>query len=138
MERMENEEKVSREQILNTILILRNVTLFVKVVPFVYAFLYILCMVVYMFCSDETATIVDMLFYVSPLTCLLFFGLSYTLKFCNWYRLQCCLPMFPLPFTLIDEFVYMFEETAVAVNLSIIVTIFTISLINTYFVFLRK
>lgn len=135
---METKENVSHNDILKAIQILRNITLAVKVVPFVYAGIYILCMLAYLFCSDETATIVDMLFYVSPLTCMLFFFISYILKFCNWYRLQCVLPILPTCNVFVDEYIYTYGQEVAVVNILLAGLIFVLSLVNTYFVFTKK
>lgn len=136
---MENRERdITKEQIIRAIGILRKVTIVVKVAPFIYATIFLLCMIGYVTLSDGVISVLDMLFYVSPITCITFIRLSYLLKLCNWYRLQCCLPMFPLPFIIIDEYVNMFQETAVVVHLSLTIVIFLLSLINTYFVFIKK
>lgn len=136
---MENqEEKVSKEQILSAIKILRDVTIFMKVTPFVYAGLFLICMVCYMLFDDEIATLLDMLFYVSPITCFLFIRISFILKFCNWYRLQSTLPILPIFVVFVDNFVYEFGDTSAYINYAVTAIIFILSLINTYFVFIKK
>lgn len=135
---METRGSISHSEIMKAIKILRNITLAVKVVPFVYAGIYILCMLAYLFCSDETATIVDMLFYVSPITCMLLFFISYILEFCNWYRLQCVLPILPTCNVFVDEYIYTYGQEVAIVNILLAGLIFTLSLVNTYFVFLKK
>lgn len=124
-------------KVLNSIHILRKTTRFVKVVPFVYALLFLLCMCFYFDCSENILDIIDECFYVSPIVCLTFVRLSYLLKFCNWYRLQCCLPMLPLPIVIIDENFYEFGEASMWVNFFLTFAIFFLSLVNAYFVFIR-
>lgn len=129
-------EKDGKDTIVRMLSILRNITAVMKVVPFVYAGMYIACMLVYMFCSEELSAIVDMLLYVSPFNCLLLFGCSYILRFCNWYRLQTCLPLIPQTIVVIDE-IYPFGEYGAGVNITVASVIFLLSLINTYFVFIK-
>ena len=50
--------------------ILKRGTIVVKVIPFVLAVFYTLCLVAYMFTSDNTQTWLDMFFYISPMTVL--------------------------------------------------------------------
>lgn len=130
--------ETQESNILFAIKALRSVTRIIKIAPFVYAIVFIMCMMGYAILSDESASILDLMFYVSPIVCATFILLSYPLKLCNWYRLQVCLPMFPLPFTIIDETIWTFDSIAAIVNLSITTLIFLLSLINTYFVFIRK
>lgn len=118
--------------------ILRNVTRFIKVAPFIYAGIFILCMIGYLFCSDDVATALDITFYVSPMVILTLFRLSYQLKLCNWYRLQCALPLFSQVLNIIDTFFYEFGTNIVYITFSLIVAIFVLSLINTYHVFIKR
>lgn len=126
------------EKVLFAIGILRNITRFVKIVPFIYALLFLICMIPYWKCSEGILDIIDQCVYVSPIVCLTFIRLSYYLKLCNWYRLQCCLPMFPLPITLIDEHIYELSGVAMQINFAIIILLFLLSLINAYFVFIHS
>lgn len=134
---MENQED-KFEKVLYAIGILRNVTRFVKIVPFVYALLFLLCMILYWHCDENILGIIDQCFYVSPIVCLTFIRLSYYLKLCNWYRLQCCLPMFPLPTIIIDESFYEFESEAMYISIVTISVVFLLSLVNAYFVFIHN
>lgn len=131
------EEEHNREIYLSAIRRLRNITMLVKIASFSYTAVYLLCMIGYIYCSDEVSSLLDMLFYVSPLTCMMFFCMSYILKFCNWYRLQCVLPAFPLPLILVDEYIYRFDYQMAEINICIFIAIFVLSLVNTYILFLR-
>lgn len=117
--------------------ILRRVTTIVKIYPFLYTMLYIICMFVYMFCSDEMATLCDQLFYTSPFMIVCAIGLSYSLKLCKWHRLECILPLLPTCMVLVDEFIYSFPKSASYLNAILIVVICLTSLINAYFVFIK-
>lgn len=133
---MENQED-KFEKVLSAIGILRNVTRFVKIVPFVYAVLFLLCMMPYWNCDEIILDIIDQCVYVSPIVSLTFIRLSYYLKLCNWYRLQCILPILPFPIVLIDEHIYEFGSMAMWINFVITTLIFLLSLVNAYFVFIR-
>lgn len=132
------ETNQDNKHILYAIDILRRTTKFVKLVPFVYALIFLLCMIPYWCCGDETLTIIDECFYISPIVSLTFIRLSYLLKFCNWYRLQCVLPIMPLLIVIIDENIYEFGSEARWINFAITILIFLLSLINAYFVFIKR
>lgn len=53
---------VDKNDVIAIVRILRRVTAIVKVYPFLYSMLYVSCMLVYMFCSDEASTLCDQLF----------------------------------------------------------------------------
>ena len=125
------------KDIIAIVKILRRVTTIVKVYPFAYSILYISCMLVYMFCSDEMATLCDQLFYTSPFMTVCAIGLSYSLKLCKWHRLECILPLLPTCMVLVDEFVYSFPKSASYLNAILIGVICLASLINAYFVFIK-
>lgn len=136
---MENQERrVDSRQVLEAIRLLRSVTNFIKIAPFVYAMMFILCMLVYLFCDDNTSSICDMLFYISPITSITFVCLSFKLKLCNWYRLQCLIPLMPLPFSIVDGMVCEFIEPVAYINYGITSLAFILSLLNAYFVFVKK
>lgn len=126
-----------RDQILTIIDILRKVTKRVKLAPFIYAVIFMACMIIYWFADESILSTLDAIFYISPIVCLTFVWLSYPLKLCNWYRLQCCLPILPLPLIYIDENICEFGVEVAWVNFLIITTIFILSLINAYFVLVR-
>lgn len=135
---MENNEKRDGSHIVAAINILRKVTIAVKTSPFIYTGIYLFCMVVY-FIADETILMFyDMLFYVSPLVIATFIYLSYQLKFCKWYRLQCLLPIFPQVLGIIDKYVYQFGEYSARALVVMTALIFVLSLVNIYFTFIKR
>ena len=117
--------------------ILRKATVAVKVAPFVYAILFLVALVSYLFLNETISTIADMLFYASPVCVVYNLWLSRIFKMCKWHRLQCCLPMFPLVAILLDSFVVPFGDVAVYVNYFVDIAIFILSLLNAYFVFIK-
>ena len=128
---------VERKDIIGIVNILRNVTLIVQIYPFVYAFLYILSMLGYIFCSDAIAVLLDQLFYTSPIVVSCNICLSYALKLCKWHRLQCYLPMFPLIPVVIDTYISPLSKLAAIINAITIIILCIASIVNAYFVFRR-
>lgn len=116
---------------------LRKATKVVKLYPFIYTVIFILCMVVYYTASEKSAQIVDRLFTVTPIMILPFILLSRTFKLCNWHRLQCVLPIFPQVASFVSIFVDL-TFAAVFVNISVSVLVCFLTLFNAYFVFIRK
>ena len=131
---MERDER----KILGAIQILRKVTRIVKIAPFVLAVLFMLSMIGYMAFSDTVATVLDFLFYISPSTIVILLILSKSTKMCAWHRLECILPMVSMLPALFDELIMSLTNVAAYINASTIAFIFLASLLNAYFVFIKK
>ena len=125
-------------KILGAIQILKSVTRTVKVAPFVVAVFYMMSMVGYLLFSDTVATILDYLFYVSPSTIVIMLLLSKSTKMCVWHRLECILPIVAMIPALVDDFIMRFTNSATVVNISTIGLMFLATLLNAYFVFIKK
>jgi len=106
---------------------LRTVTTAVQVLPFIYSAIYLVCMVLYLFCSDGVARLCDMLFYVSPVTVCAFLVLSRVLKMCVWHRTACVIPIAPQVVSLADH--YVLELPAPVALITIIVTVILVALL---------
>ena len=128
---------VEHKDILAIVRILRKVTKIVKIYPFVYAVLYALCMIGYLVCNDIVSVMLDQLFYTSPIVVSCNILLSYSLKLCKWHRLQCLLPIFPLIPLFVDYLIFPVSKLAFTINALTIILLFTLSLINAYFVFIK-
>ena len=128
---------VENKDILAIVRILRKVTKIVKIYPFIYAVLYALCMIGYLVSDDIVSVILDQLFYTSPIVVSCNILLSYSLKLCKWHRLQCLLPMFPLIPLFVDYLIFPVSKLAFTINALTIITLFALSLINAYFVFIK-
>lgn len=126
-----------KNDVIAIVRILRRVTAIVKVYPFLYSMLYVSCMLVYMFCSDEVSILCDQLFYTSPFMIVCAIGLSYSLKLCKWHRLECILPLLPTFMVFVDEFICQIPKSASYLNAILMVAICILSLINAYFVFIK-
>lgn len=122
---------------METIRILRKVTTNVKVFPFFYALIYIFSMFAYLVLSEDVCIMIDTLFYMSVLMAAFLVRLSFCVKLCIWHRLQCCLPLLPQPIIYIDNHIYCFGKTIAIINTWLAISIFTLSLVNAYFVFIK-
>lgn len=118
--------------------ILRKATATVKVAPFAFALLYLVALVVYLLFNDTIATMTDLLFYVSPVAVFFNLRMSKIFKMCKWHRLECLLPLLPIVIVFINGFGFIIPDIAVYVNWSVNLIIFLLSLLNAYFVFIKK
>ena len=129
MERKEGIEKV--------ISVVRYSTVLVKAMPFVFAFFYLIGVSSYIWSSKAIIGYLDLAFYVSPMVILYELILSKIFHLCKWHRLECVLPLFGLIPVIVDKFIIEVGAYGQLVNWIIVIAIFTLSLINAYFVFLK-
>lgn len=134
----DGEQQRLHKSIMSLIEMLRSITRILKLFPFVYSLTIVFLSPLYFFDNGDITDILDNLFYVSPFVIILLFVLSYHLKLCNWYRIQCSLPLLPQCLGIVDSYVYEFGENTACAVFFAYVTIFTLSLVNAYFVFIRK
>lgn len=128
----------SNRDIIAIVTILRKTTRIVKVYPFIYAMLYVMCMFGYMLFSENVASILDQLFYTSPIVVSCNIALSYSLKLCKWHRMECSLPLIPMLPLFVDYYIYPLNNIAVGINTTIMIILCFASLINAYFVFIKS
>jgi hypothetical protein len=115
--------------------ILRKVTVFAKILPFVYALLLLASMLIYLTGSESLATICDVFFYSSPMAIITLLVFSSLLKMCKWHKIECCLPLIPSLMFIVDTYIYELSPIGAVLNIVIMIAIFVLSLINGYFVF---
>lgn len=127
---------VESKDILAIVKILRNVTTIVKLCPFVLSISYIVLIVGYMSCGEAVSTLLDQIFYTSPLVVAMNLILSRVLKLCKWHRLECSLPLFPLIPLIIDH-IWPISRLGAIVNSGTILLLLICTLINAYFVFIK-
>lgn len=127
-----------RHNIETVISILRESTRIAKIAPFAFVFVYMLIMVGYMLFSDNVAVILDTLFYVSPMTVVLLWLLSRAFKLCSWHRFECVLSLIPQIPIFFDDYISQFDYAGAFVNISVVGLLFLLSLVNAYFVFIKK
>ena len=112
---MEGQEKV--KELVDK---LRRITFIVQVAPFVYCGLYLIAIGLYLFAPDSVLKITDTFLYVSPITVLLCFSLSVSLRMCKWHKSACLLPLIPQIGLFIDRYVIEFGRMTVMIQLAML------------------
>lgn len=128
---------MERKGIDKIIWVVRYSTVLVKAMPFVFAIFYLIGLSSYIWSSNTIIGYLDLAFYVSPMVILYELILSKIFHLCKWHRLECVLPMFGLIPVIVDKFIIEIGAYGQLVNWIIIIAVFTLSLINAYFVFLK-
>jgi hypothetical protein len=129
MERKKGIEKI--------ISVVRYSTVLVKAMPFFFAFFYLVGIFSYIWMPKVYIGYLDLAFYVSPIVILYELILSKIFHLCKWHRLECVLPLSGLIPVIVDKFIIEVGAYGQLVNWIIVVAVFTLSLINAYFVFLK-
>lgn len=117
--------------------ILRDVTRITKPFPFLYTALLLICWCAEIFTSFAWVCIIESSIFMSFLVVIFLIRLSYPLKYCIWYRLQCTLPLLPQGINYVDTYIYEFSEYYAIVNCVMVYAIALFSLVNAYFVFIK-
>ena len=116
---------------------LRYITAAVQVIPFIYSFIYIACMVLYLFCSDNIASFCDTMFYVSPISVVPMLIFSRLLRMCIWHRAACVLPIAPQALSIIDRYIVEFPWSAGVITIAISILLLSALLLCAYKVFIK-
>lgn len=116
---------------------LRSITLAVQIVPFAYSSLYIISLILYLFCPEPVLRVLDTLFYVSPTVVLMFLVESTILKLCKWHKCACILPIVP-QFSVFFDF-NIIELTSIEQIIAVVtpITLAALLLVAAYKVFLK-
>lgn len=130
---MENPE--SRVDFRKYILILRSATLAVQIIPFAYTLIYIFVLFSYGHISEEAASALDTLFYISPIQIVGLLILSKILHLCKWHRMACVLPLFPQLVSFIDYYIIALTEIEAYVTNIITIVMSALLLVSAYKVF---
>lgn len=118
--------------------ILKAITLSVQLMPFIYSSIYIVVFILYMSASEQAITVLDTLFYISPLFAACHLVYSKILHLCAWHRTACLVPIIPQIVNLIDYYIISLSEVA-ALVFNITATGMTILLlIAAYNVFFKR
>lgn len=128
---------MERRGIDKIISVVRYSTVLVKVMPFCFAFVYLAGIFSYILMPKAYIGYLDLAFYVSPIVILYELILSKIFHLCKWHRLECVLPLSGLIPVIVDKFIIEVGAYGQLVNWIIVVAVFTLSLINAYFVFLK-
>lgn len=128
---------MERRGIDKIISVVRYSTVLVKVMPFFFAFFYLAGIFSYILMPKAYIGYLDLAFYVSPIVILYELILSKIFHLCKWHRLECVLPLSGLIPVIVDKFIIEVGAYGQLVNWIIVVAVFTLSLINAYFVFIK-
>lgn len=116
---------------------LRYITLAVQIMPFVYSFIYILCLVAYLFCSEPILVLLNTLSYVSPVVIVGFLIESKILKLCKWHKTACILPILPQILVFIDYYIIELTEIEAYIAIATPIALSILLLIAAYNVFVK-
>lgn len=117
--------------------IVKRVTITVKTFPFYYAAGLILFWFIAPMLDVMTVIEIDNLIVLSALMMLFLVRLSYCVKLCIWHRFQCVLPILPQISAQIDQQIYEFGAYTATANTIFMILVFSLSLVNAYFVFVK-
>ena len=133
---MDNREQ-ELERIKRLIAKLRSTTLAVQIAPFVYTSLYIIILLLYPVCSENVLSVLDTLFYVSPLVVFWFLVESSILRLCRWHKMACVLPLIPQIFVFVDYHIVRLTMTEFYAHYAQMAGMSILLLISAYNVFLK-
>lgn len=117
--------------------ILREVTHFVKIFPFILVAFHMVATMLYSVLPDEILSFLDLLIYASPVMVFFIYKLSKKLQLCKWHRFECLLPLYGVIMVLVDSFLYTLPLKLTMFNISLTLMLFSCSLVNAYHVFIK-
>lgn len=135
---MQDEKDVRNDKVLKAIRILRDVTVIVKIFPFLSSFLYIIFFLAQLMFQNDVVYEMESLFYISAFVIALLIVLSYRLRLCKWHRIQCLLLFMPQVFSYIDMYVYEYGVHSAIIADIALTFILAVSILNAYKMFKKS
>ena len=135
---MQDEKDVRQDKVLKAIRILRDVTVIVKIFPFLSSLLYIIFFLAQLLFQNDVVYEMESLFYISAFVVVLLIVLSYRLRLCKWHRIQCLLLLMPQVFSYIDMYVYEYGVHSAIIADIALTFILAVSVLNAYKMFRRS
>ena len=132
---MQDEKDVRQDKVLKAIRILRDVTVIVKIFPFLSSLLYIIFFLAQLLFQNDVVYEMESLFYISAFVVVLLIVLSYRLRLCKWHRIQCLLLFMPQVFSYIDMYVYEYGVHSAIIADIALTFILAVSVLNAYKMF---
>lgn len=132
---MQDEKDVRQDKVLKAIRILRDVTVIVKIFPFLSSLLYIIFFLAQLMFQNDVVYEMESLFYISAFVVVLLIVLSYRLRLCKWHRIQCLLLLMPQVFSYIDMYVYEYGVHSAIIADIALTFILAVSVLNAYKMF---
>lgn len=115
--------------------VLHRITRAAQIIPFVYSAMYIVVLFTYNFAPERILTILDILFYVSPVVIAAHLVYSHILELCKWHRAACVIPLAPQVLNVFDSYVMILTENEVLVFNLLVVFMTILLLVSAYKVF---
>lgn len=135
---MQDEKDVKQDKVLKAIMILRDVTVIVKIFPFLSSLLYIIFFLAQLLFQNDVVYEMESLFYISAFVIALLIVLSYRLRLCKWHRIQCLLLFMPQVFSYIDMYVYEYGVHSAIIADIALTFILAVSVLNAYKMFIKS
>lgn len=135
---MQDEKDVRQDKVLKAIRILRDVTVIVKIFPFLSSLLYIIFFLAQLLFQNDVVYEMESLFYISAFVVVLLIVISYRLRLCKWHRIQCLLLLMPQVFSYIDMYVYEYGVHSAIIADIALTFILAVSVLNAYKMFRRS
>lgn len=135
---MQDEKDVRNDKLLKAIRILRDVTVIVKIFPFLSSLLYIIFFLAQLLFQNDVVYEIESLFYISAFVIALLIVLSYRLRLCKWHRIQCLLLFMPQVFSYIDMYVYEYGVHSAIIADIALTFILAVSILNAYKMFKKS
>lgn len=135
---MQDEKDVRHDKVLKAIRILRDVTVIVKIFPFLSSLLYIIFFLAQLLFQNDVVYEIESLFYISAFVIALLIVLSYRLRLCKWHRIQCLLLFMPQVFSYIDMYVYEYGVHSAIIADIALTFILAVSILNAYKMFKKS
>ncbi len=117
---------------------LRDITAFVKVVPYFYVLAYFVGMGCYLVGSETLSCIVDQLLYVAPLVVVMNLVFSRLCELCKWHRTACVVPLFPTTMVFVDNYAIPLSDLGLWINVVTISVVAVTTIVSAYYVFIAK
>ena len=132
---MQDEKHGRQDKVLKARRILRDVTVIVKIFPFLSSLLYIIFFLAQLLFQNDVVYEMESLFYISAFVVVLLIVLSYRLRLCKWHRIQCLLLLMPQVFSYIDMYVYEYGVHSAIIADIALTFILAVSVLNAYKMF---
>lgn len=135
---MQDEKDVRNDKVFKAIRILRDVTVIVKIFPFLSSLMYIIFFLAQLLFQNDVVYEIESLFYISAFVIALLIVLSYRLRLCKWHRIQCLLLFMPQVFSYIDMYVYEYGVHSAIIADIALTFILAVSILNAYKMFKKS
>lgn len=121
----------------NLLYILKHITDFVRLAPFIYSAFFLLGYTISPFCNKNINDVLASLFYISPFVVLFFLIESNILHFCKWHKRACCILLFSFIANCINVSFINISSLEFYIYNAIIVALTALLLLSAYHIFIN-